>query len=294
MFEYEGKDGGIGVLPIPDSDWDPKMNMELTFRRIGVLLGVCLTEKRLISVDSFPSTFFKFLLHLEDSIDMRDLEIFDPNLARGLRALVMEEHVDTFLMDFGMAGGNPKEAVTDSNKFAYAKKKVKWALYKSRMRGLSFIREAFWNFISMSQFDTVIRMLNHTELAVVFSGAQEITAEELIRFCSFRVSKETKELLCLLFHKWEQEAPEKLFKFVEFVTGLPGIPSSWDRGAEVPEAAPSDRYNIVFSRAHARMIPVAHLCFWSVDIFDEYPSLEELEHDLDWSLENIEAGFFIA
>ena len=97
----------------------------------------------------------------------------------------MEEHVDTFLMDFGMAGvsrwthcpcsfvhasllpmfetmwnlslpllpgGNPKEAVTDSNKFAYAKKKVKWALYKSRMRGLSFIREAFWNFISMSQF----------------------------------------------------------------------------------------------------------------------------------------------
>ena len=42
------------------------------------------------------------------------------------------------------------------------------------------------------RFDTVIRMLNHTELAVVFSGAQEITAEELIRFCSFRVSKETK------------------------------------------------------------------------------------------------------
>lgn len=29
---------------------------------------------------------------------------------------------------------------------------------------------------------------------------------------------------------------------------------------------------------------MAHLCFWSVDIFDEYPSLEELEHDLDWSV----------
>ena len=88
------------MLPLPDTSIQRPQKLAI----VGALLASCICEKRLISVDALPPAFFKFLLGAEKAIDMRDLDVYDPSLCRGLRALALEKNVEDLCLDFSAAG----------------------------------------------------------------------------------------------------------------------------------------------------------------------------------------------
>lgn len=103
--------------------------------------------------------FFAFAdpFSVADSLGIcfRDLELYDPALALGLTAMLAETEVEDLGLDFSDFG-DPPCPVSQLNRGAYVRRKVKHILVVSRYEGLIAVRKGFHAFLDMFKLGSVV------------------------------------------------------------------------------------------------------------------------------------------
>jgi len=271
---FEHADGGIHYLPKSNA----KLDLFTTFGRI---LIKCIYDGRIVPITFAPS-FFKYMLSVQPQF--RDLEVYDPSLAHSFKKILADANVDNlelYFDDLVLNGDTIK--VTNANKHEYIRAKVQHILINIRQLQLGAIMEGFHCIYDLKAH---MELFSYIELRMFIRGSDFISSETI------------KD--CLVFLRFGPEFPDKftrvitelnqhdLRRFLWFVTEQENIPLG---GLNNPNIYAPRRDKISIHKANnPESYPVAHVCFYSLEITEE-TDIEKLREKLLYVLSNTQNTF---
>lgn len=182
----------------------------------------------------------------------------------------------------------PNDIVNDLNKQAYKHLRVQWTMVGSRVEQLNAMKKGFFSIAALQkaiQQDRIIETAR--ELALICCGDEFISPSQLQQLITFHdYPSPHQEHLLQLLEEWANgDHRENLRLFVEFATGLYSLPS-----LDVLEVS-GKRIIIqgIAAAADQSRLPVAHTCFWSIDLL-QYRSKEELRQKFAQAFSVLESG----
>jgi hypothetical protein len=241
-----------------------------SFRVVGNLLGRCIVDR--CSVGQFGATsLFKFLLGQEPGLP--DLEIFDGNLAIGLRNLMLcpvAEGTDLFFAD--------GTRVSDANKQAFVDERVQHVLVGLRRKALEAVKSGFEE--ALGSLTEALSVFSSTELQLLMCGESHIDGHMVasaLRFSGWASSSSTPGHLVEMLLEM---TPQELRRFLLLGTSSCALPvGGGGSGFLTIQRCPA-----------SERLPVGRTCFRRVDL-PEYEDKELLRTKLMMALANLDEAF---
>eukprot|EP00602_Paraphysomonas_sp_CaronLab_P011304 CAMPEP_0185039532 /NCGR_PEP_ID=MMETSP1103-20130426/36457_1 /TAXON_ID=36769 /ORGANISM="Paraphysomonas bandaiensis, Strain Caron Lab Isolate" /LENGTH=1230 /DNA_ID=CAMNT_0027578455 /DNA_START=47 /DNA_END=3739 /DNA_ORIENTATION=- len=242
----------------------------------GRLLIKSLYEGCRIGSKLCPSVF-KYITGTPPTI--RDLQMFDPTMARSLQWALATGNVNDFGLHFESVGAPELGPVTDKNKSLFVKKSIEKILIIDREIGLQAIKDGFSEGLNALSVEGApfMTLLSHLDWRVLICGDSKINSASVVaafRFSGFRRKSKVPQWLNEIVMAFSEDM---LRKFMVFVTGSASLPSSSSTG---------DEFTInVRGQRSSSALPIAHTCFFHLDIPD-YPDKDTLQRKLIYAFQN--------
>jgi len=264
------------VLPSA-SDQSPARMQRL--RAFGRAMVKALYEGRRIGSRLCPSVF-KFITGAGPN--MRDLQMFDPQTARSLQWTLATAGVEEFSLHFESVGAPELGPVTDANKTNFVKLKIERIMVGSRLPHLLAIKAGFIEALKALSEEAApfMSLLSHTDWRVMLCGDPAISGPQVnaaLRFSGFPKKS--------LVPTWLKDiilssSEDHLRKLLVFCTGSPSLSSATSSTGKL-------EIN-VRCQARSGALPVAHTCFFHLDVPD-YKEKEILQAKLLYAITNAQS-----
>ena len=234
-----------------------------------------LYEGRRIGNRLCPSVF-KFLT--DTSPTMRDLQMFDPQTARSLQWTLATIGVEEFGIHFESVGEPEHGVVNDGNKSKFVRSKIEQILVKSRHPHLLAIKAGFSEALRSLSEEAApfLSLLSHTDWRVMLCGDTAISGPQVnaaLKYSGFPKKSLVPQWLKEIILSFSED---HLRKFLVFVTGCPSLASTSSFGRV--------EINVRY-QARSGALPVAHTCFFHLDIPD-YKEKEVLQSKLLYAIQH--------
>jgi E3 ubiquitin-protein ligase HERC2 len=255
------------------------------FEFVGALLGISLRTKTPLSLD-LPSIFWKQLL--DEPVDVGDLEAVDKLCVQALnemRALerakfegLVDERFATQLSDgseLELKAGGKNVPVTWETRLEFVELAVQARLRESEKQ-MRAIRKGLEQVVPLR----MLSLFSWYDIEVMVCGNPYIDVEELRRHTAYNGVQASSPVVRHLFKALHSFSHEERQLFLRFVWGrnrLPASASDW-----------SSRFTINAMRGSDETLPVAHTCFFSIDL-PNYSSYEVLRSKLLYAILNCQA-----
>ena len=259
------------------------------FELIGIVLGLAIYNSNILDVH-LPLTIYKKLLGYKT--DIEDLAEFNPQLARGLKeVLVLQGDVESVLcrtfevetsafdsiIHHPLKPNGSSIAVTNSNREEYVQLYVDWVLNKAP--GAWF--EAFQRGFLKVCGGELLSMFRPEELELLVCGNPVLDFTELERVCVYEDGYLKDSRVCrMLWKVLHSLAEEQKKRFLFFVTGSDRAPIN---------GLGSMRFVISRNGPDSERLMTAHTCFNHL-LLPEYSSEEKIRRMLLVAISNAE-GF---
>ena len=239
-------------------------------RSFGRAMVKALYEGRRIGSRLCPSVF-KFITATVP--DMRDLQMYDPQTARSLQWALATVGVEEFGLHFESVGDPESGPVTDFNKSRFVRMKIENILVKSRQPQLLAIKAGFVEALKALSEEAApfMSLLSHADWRVLLCGDSAISGPQVISVLKFSGFPKKSSIPQWLKEILIASSEDHLRKFLVFVTGSPSLSSS-----------SRDEINVRY-QARSGALPVAHTCFFHLDIPD-YRDKETLQSKLMYAM----------
>jgi hypothetical protein len=239
-------------------------------RSFGRAMVKALYEGRRIGSRLCPSVF-KFITSTVP--DMRDLQMYDPQTARSLQWALATVGVEEFGLHFESVGDPESGPVTDFNKSRFVRMKIENILVKSRQPQLLAIKAGFVEALKALSEEAApfMSLLSHADWRVLLCGDSAISGPQVISVLKFSGFPKKSSIPQWLKEILIASSEDHLRKFLVFVTGSPSLSSS-----------SRDEINVRY-QARSGALPVAHTCFFHLDIPD-YRDKETLQSKLMYAM----------
>lgn len=249
------------------------------FNLVGVLLGLAVYNGVLLDIH-LPKVFYRKLLHRP--LSMEDVTSIDPEMAKGLQALldyspgaeVEEVFCRNFEVTWDMYGeerthelipNGRNVAVTGENRQTYVTNYIQWLLTESIKPQFEQICKGFTKAVNLSS----LLLLSPDELELLMVGQPHLDFKELEVNTSYvgdegwNVTHPTVQFFWKYLHNCSFEDKQK---FLLFVTGSSRSPVGGlgKLGLKLQRQGPD-----------SENLPTAHTCFNTL-LLPEYGSLEKL------------------
>lgn len=245
-------------------------------RAFGRAMVKTLYEGRRIGSRLCPSVF-KFITGT--SPNMRDLQIYDPETARSLQWTLATIGVEEFGLHFESVGAPELGIVNDLNKSKFVMMKIDRMLVESRRPQLLAIKTGFFEAMSALSEEAVpfLSLLSHADWRVFLCGETSINGPQVVSCLVFQGFPKKSGLPDWLKEILLSSSEDHLRQFLVFMTGSPSLPA----------AGTSSKVEItVRHQARSGALPIAHTCFFQLDIPD-YKSKEILQSKLLYAIQNV-------
>ena len=220
-------------------------------------------------------SLFKYLAHgarhaaAGDGRALRDLQKFDPVLGSSLEYML--SHAPPLGGDWGLDFSDvdasaQSRPVTEANKHSFVVLKVRHALVGCRTEPLDAIRRGFVAALHelSPEASPFLKLFSSTDWRVLLCAADEdLTPSKVLakfKYVGFAKASLVPDALNRAIAKFDKDS---LRRFLVFATGSPSLP---------PESRDFEMQVRAMPRSNS--LPVAHTCFFHVDI-PEYASEEE-------------------
>ncbi|EDQ84378.1 uncharacterized protein MONBRDRAFT_12860 [Monosiga brevicollis MX1] len=289
MFSYcNEQDYLLQINPSSSADQDHTLFFHFT----GRLIGLAILHRHFLDV-TFVSSFYKQILG--QSITLADLQDSDPDVHRSL-IWILENDVSevpdlTFSTDEDELGdirthelvpGGANKAVTEENKFEFAKLMVEWKLIKSSSRQMCALLTGLNEVIPIENF----RTFTVKELRFLISGSHEYDLEDWKRNTEYKGYESNDQIIEWLWEIVEAWDHDNQARFLQFCTGSSRVPIE---GFQALQGSDGPRRFCIQKLEDLTRLPSAHTCFNRLDL-PEFPVRRMLEERLALALKNAQ-GF---
>jgi len=264
---------------IPSKNLNKEQLLKLEI--FGRVLLRAIFDERTVDVPLAPSVW-KYLQNIP--LDMRDIYVFDPQLASSYQQILLSSNVESMDIYFD----DNETQVTDSNKKEYIKQQIHSQLISSRKLELEAIKKGFQ---CVPDLVTQMKLFHHMDLCCLLSGTDLLTWKMIVEYLEFRNYDSNSKIKEWMISVLKRFTETELKQFLLFVTETHSIPVSGLQNKN--ETSPYPRNKIVVKYSILKThLPVAHVCFYSIDV-PEYGSEKELEEKLKIAISQ-SSGFTLA
>jgi hypothetical protein len=255
------------------------------FEFVGVLMGVAVRTKNTISLD-LPSLVWKKIL--SESVDLSDLEAVDKLCVQALSQLkTLKEHEFNMMVDekfttqlsgnvvHELKEGGAEISVTYESRAEFVDLCFAARLEESKKQ-VEAIRKGLNQVVPLR----MLSLFNWHDLEVLVCGNPVIDVETLRRHTIFNGYTQSSNVIKYFFKALHSFNTQERQMFLRFVWGRNRLPST-DRDW-------SQQFTINMMRAGDESLPIAHTCFFSIDLPD-YSSLEITRQKLLYAVFNCTA-----
>lgn len=221
---------------------------------------------------------WKYIPNTTPSLNIRDLQFYDPVLAKSFQWILVTSHVEDIGLNFDSLN-MPGEPVNDNNKDLFIQKSIEKHLILDHRTELDAIRKGFIDCLEALSEEAApfITLLSHTDWRVLLCGDLCISPSkviELLQFTGFNRKSKIPIWLKEIILEFDEMT---LRKFLVFVTGTPSLPT--------PDDGVSSYHINVRGQYRSTALPIAHTCFFHLDIPD-YKEKETLLSKLLYAIDN--------
>jgi len=281
--ETEGTGGGVNIkhgtdVVLPSAEDQSEMRMR-NLRAFGRAMVKALYEGRRIGSRLCPSVF-KFIT--DSPPNMRDLQMFDHQTARSLQWMLATVGVEEFGLHFESVGAPDLQEVTDTNKATFVRMKVENMLVGSRKPHLIAIKAGFVEALKALSEEAApfMSLLSHADWRVLLCGESAISGPQVISALKFSNFPKKSQIPTWLREFILSSSEDHLRKFLVFVTGSPSLQPI------VSNSRPESKVEInVRFQTRSGALPVAHTCFYQLDIPD-YRDKEILQNKMIYAIQH--------
>jgi hypothetical protein len=253
----------------------------LKLQLFGQMLLRAIFDERTVDVPLAPSVW-KYLQNIP--LDMRDIYVFDPQLASSYQHILLSSNVESMDLYFD----DDTTLVRDSNKKEYIKQQIHSQLIGSRKPELEAIKKGFQ---CVPDLVTQMKLFHHMDLCCLLSGTDLLTWQMVVEYLEFRKYPSNSKIKEWMISVLKRFTETELKQFLLFVTETHSIPISGLQNKNELSPYPRNKIVVIHSTLLTHL-PVAHVCFYSIDV-PEYRSEKELEEKLKMAISQ-SPGFTLA
>lgn len=257
------------------------------YRVVGILMGVSLRSKASLSLDLPPFVWKKIL---DETVDVEDLEAVDKLCIQALEELKKIEETafgDVFMENFctPLSNGvvvelkpNGKNTpVTFDTKEEFARLVVSTRLTESD-RQIEAIRSGLKSVVPFE----MLKLFSWSQLDLMVCGKPDVDVATLKRHTKYSGISATNSTVQYMWRALESFTPEERCLFLRFVWGrnrMPATDADWDSPFTI---------NKFGGETSDGTLPVAHTCFFSLDL-PQWSSFEVTRERLLFAIVNCQA-----
>eukprot|EP00760_Papus_ankaliazontas_P007199 PhM_4_TR13303/c0_g1_i1/m.76953/K10587/UBE3A, E6AP; ubiquitin-protein ligase E3 A len=263
------------------------------FRLIGLLFGLAIYNSVILDIQ-FPSVVYKKLLGHEEYLSLKDLAAVDPELARGLGALLeFEEDPEkdltvenvfcrTMSIDYDvgdtsvivdLVDGGRDIPLTAKNRQEYVDRYVKHYLNESVAGNFGKFQKAFLDVCD----NPVLKQIRPAELEFLVVGSPVMDFTLLKNVCRYDGYKKSDPTIVhfweIVLHEMDEEQQKKLLKFC---TGSDRVPVG---------GLGNMTFVVGKNGGESDLLPTSHTCFNHL-LLPDYGSKEKLKEKLLMAIHN--------
>jgi serine/threonine protein kinase len=291
MFEKLSSDS-IAFIPKED---DGKESTIKQYKALGKLLFKVIYDQRTIPI-LIASYVIRYLIsetvdEFGKMISIKDLDMVDIEYSNNLRLILAQNDATILGMDFSDVDPGNDTPLTNENRRQYIKKAAEYKLLNTRINNLRAMREGFR---SVNEFFPYLNLLTEMDVVILISEQQYVDINILTKECIDFIGDSNQELAQRFIQVLKALNNNELQQFLHFATGQVGLYSA---GSDKPLNNPNmnspynrNKISIRFYEADQEMLPVAHVCFYSIDM-PKYATAEQMKTKLMQSIE-LSAGMF--
>ena len=143
----------------------------------------------------------------------------------------------------------------------------------------------------MCNIEHVLLALDWRDLCQLACGVEIVTAQELLSMMAFDgTPRNIEEFFCTVFREWEAESPHFLLAFIEYVTGIPGIPG--DRVLVNPRYGTPSVIQVSVYNSKVFKLPQAQTCVFALTV-SRYENAHMLRQHLEYAILEGRDGFHL-
>jgi len=261
---------------------------------VGALFGIALRTSYTLSLD-LPSVVWKHVL--AEPVDRSDLEAVDHLCLQALEVIrgtsreefseMSDETFTTMLSDgtrVELVEGGASTPVTFANKDEFVARVIRARLYECETQARA-MRKGFNDVVPLG----MLSMFSWREVERLVCGSPEVDVDALKRHTTYNGNlTATSPVVCMLFKALKSFTNEERQLFLRFVWGrnrLPSHDSEWQQHFVINTLRSS---NTTDPTASDQLLPVAHTCFFTIDLPD-YSSYDILRSKLLFAIVNCQA-----
>jgi serine/threonine protein kinase len=265
-FDNDGEIKSLVGVVLPDPA-DLSMERLHNLRAFGRAMIKAMYEGRRIGT-KLGSAAFKFLTDAQPSI--RDLQQFDPQAARSCEWTLATEGVQDFGLHFDSVNAPELGDVTDKNKSDFVRRKIQLSLIECRKVHLAAIRNGFVEALKALSPEAApfMGLLSHTDWRIMLCGDQTVSGPLVVSCLRFTDFGKKSMMPIWLKELILAASEDHLRKFLVFLTGSPSLSTTTSFGSKLEIH--------VRGQPRSEALPVAHTCFFQLDIPD-YQDKETLQ-----------------
>ncbi|KAM9966213.1 hypothetical protein ACTFIR_006408 [Dictyostelium discoideum] len=228
--------------------------------------------------DCFPTSFFKYLLGVK--VNLRDLEIYDPQLAQSFKKVLVLDNIEEYLSTTfeGLIEGGESIPVTDLNKEEFIQRNIERVLVGCRQSKLEAFKSGF---MSIDSLNAHFALFSPTELQLLMCGNTLVDSSVLqknFKFIGFPDTSSTPKDFRRVVDEMNQD---EIRLFLRFVTGMVALPlSGFEKSISIIQVPLSQK------------LPCAHTCSYQLDLPD-YNDFDTTKKKLIKMLEYVDGFAFI-
>jgi hypothetical protein len=184
-----------------------------------------------------------------------------------LRLILAENDVSNLYLDFSDVEPGNTTPLRNENRKLYIKNAVEQKLIITRINNFKAMRKGFQN---VKEFIPYWNTLTEMDIAMLISEQQYVDKNVLINECIEFRGDSNQEISQRFIQVLNSLNNNELQQFLHFVTGQVGFYSAEsDKPLENPNMhSPYNRnkISIRFYEARQQILPVAHICFYSINM----------------------------
>jgi E3 ubiquitin-protein ligase HUWE1 len=251
----------------------PDYKKKLQF--LGTFVAKTITDEMTIDIN-FPNAFLKQFLGKE--ISTRDLQDWDPDLAKNLQ-WVLENNIDemdfNFTYEMEIFGKRITRqlipegyaiAVSEVNKKEYVKK-LCWEKMVGEVAGP--FEEFVKGFRKIIPLD-LMKLFSTSELSTLIAGLPEIDIKEMEQHCLYEGYTAKDDVVNMFFDILHEFTHDEKGAFLYYISGSTRVPYGGFK---------SNRIKIIRTLGDTNKLPIAHTCFFSIEL-PNYENPQKLREKL--------------
>ncbi len=200
-------------------------------------------------------------------MSIRDVDMVHREYGNNLRLILAENDVSNLYLDFSDVEPGNTTPLRNENRKLYIKNAVEQKLIITRINNFKAMRKGFQN---VKEFIPYWNTLTEMDIAMLISEQQYVDKNVLINECIEFRGDSNQEISQRFIQVLNSLNNNELQQFLHFVTGQVGFYSAEsDKPLENPNMhSPYNRnkISIRFYEARQQILPVAHICFYSINM----------------------------